>query len=244
MSMISSVPFLFAAQVLFLLKADQFAQKQGTSSHYSRKAVLITITALTLWGCLSAALSLGGLYDDLSFLSMLPGLWLPLVPIVIAGLVLLFLPLARTRFHQIALAVPPQWWIGIQTLRLFAVGTLIKTVIGQFPVHVELAIGLTDLAFGLSAAVLFSVVKARRMAADAIALWHIVGILIILIPGELAVQTGLPGGLQVFSNPPTAEVMLDFPMVLAPTLVVPVFLMLNALGAYAALQSQVLRRQH
>jgi hypothetical protein len=60
------------------------------------------------------------------------------------------------------------------------------------------------------------------------------GVLLIVIPGEIAIQTGLPGRFHVFATQPTSEVMLDFPIVLAPSLVVPVFLLLNILGVYAA----------
>ena len=44
-------------------------------------------------------------------------------------------------------------------------------------------------------------------------------------------QMGLPGPLQVFDGPPASEALLVYPMALAPTVVVPIFLMLNLWAA-------------
>lgn len=74
----------------------------------------------------------------------------------------------------------------------------------------------------------------RKISADALILWHITGIVIVAVPGVLAIQAGLPGAMQVFSQPPTAEIMLEYPMVLGPSLVVPLFFLFNGLGAWAA----------
>lgn len=235
MSRLSSIPILFVVECVFLLLAANLAENRRRHSARIRNAVLLIIVSLLIWGVVSAYLALSGIYAAPSFLALLPGLWLPIIPLSIVGFVLLLFPFTRSSFHQIALAIPPHWWVGIQSLRMFTLGTLLKTIVGEFPVHVELAIGLTDLVFGVSAMFLYPLAQTRRISTDALALWHIVGVLIVIVPGELAIQTGLPGRLQIFSTSPTAEVMLAFPMVLAPTLVVPIFLMLNMLGAYAAL---------
>ncbi len=48
----------------------------------------------------------------------------------------------------------------------------------------------------------------------------------------LLIQLGLPGALQVFTQPPTAEVVYRFPMSLAPIMVVPTFVTFNLLGIW------------
>ena len=200
----------------------------------ARTAAVAIALALCIWGLVSSVLAIVGVYDGARFLSSLPGLWLPAVPILLVGILVFVLPFIRSGVHDMARTAPAHWLVGIQTLRLAAIGTLIKTINGEFPLHVELAIGLTDIAFGLSATLLYPFARSGRISADALAVWHMTGVLLIVIPGEIAIQTGLPGRLHVFATPPTSEVMLDFPIVLAPSLVVPVFLLLNILGVYAA----------
>ncbi|MEM8837695.1 MAG: hypothetical protein AAGE89_06355, partial [Pseudomonadota bacterium] len=86
----------------------------------------------------------------------------------------------------------------------------------------------------------------NAISPDALVIWHLVGVLIILVPGGLAIQSGLPGPLQVFKDHPTSEVMFDWPMVMALSLVVPAFLLLNIFAAFAALRarhSKTLRKE-
>lgn len=225
---LSTIPVLFALQLAFL-----FAIGLKARSYAAVVAAFVVGFVLTGWGGVSAAMALSGVYETNWFLALFPGLWLPTIPFVLAFAVLL-IPAVRSGFLLMCDATPDHWFVAIQILRVAAVGTLIKTIQGDFPLEVELAIGLTDLAFGLSAIWLFFKARRNQVSADALMLWHIVGVLIIIIPGEIAMQTGLPGPMRVFTQYPTSEVMLDLPMVLAPSLVVPSFLLLNILAAFAA----------
>lgn len=228
---LSTIPLLFAAQIGFLALA---AMRARTAKAFAAATIIAVV--LLAWGFASAAIALGGVYDSGGFLRLLPGLWLPAVPFVVV-LTTFVLPVVRTGLSDMLQAVPADWFVGIQALRIAALGTLIKTIQGDFPLEVELAIGLTDLAFGLSAVWMFVLARCGSVSADALAIWHLVGVLIILMPGELVLQTGLPGPLRVFTEYPTSEVMLDWPMALAPSLVVPCFLLLNIFGAVAAFRS-------
>ena len=225
---VSSIPALFGLQMVFLLAAGTKAKAQPAIF-----AALFVGLILSAWGALSAVLALNGVYESKAFLALYPGLWLPAVPFVLIAVSLLF-PSVRAGLTLMADTVPAHWFVAVQVLRIAALGTLVKTVQGDFPLEVELAIGLTDLAFGLSAIWMFFKVRGERISEDALILWHAVGVLLIVIPGEVAMQSGLPGPAQVFTQHPTSEVMLDWPMVLAPSLVVPTFLLLNILAAVAA----------
>ena len=86
-----------------------------------------------------------------------PGFWFPAVPILLVGILLFVLPFIRSGVHDIARTAPAHSLVGIQALHLAAIGTLIKTINGEFPLHVELAIGLTDIVFGLSATFVLSI---------------------------------------------------------------------------------------
>ena len=81
MARLSTLPFLFIIECLFLLWA---ARKVG-----SRFASVVgLITGLSIWAGVSIWLAISGGYDHPQFLDLLPGLWLPLVPIfLVAALV-------------------------------------------------------------------------------------------------------------------------------------------------------------
>ncbi len=223
---LSSLPFLFATQCAFLLLAARKADLQP--------AVPIALIGLLAgWGATSVFLAMRGIYLNPTFLDLLPGFWLPLVPLILIAVAICVISIRQT-LYKLALRVPMAWFAGIQILRIAALGTLFKTIKGEFPIHVELAIGIVDLLFGLSAVLVYSLCKSQKISSDGLMVWHITGIVIVAIPGIFAIQAGLPGPLQLFSDPPTAEIMLQYPMVLGPSLVVPVFFLLNALGAWAA----------
>ncbi|PTX55706.1 hypothetical protein C8N43_0346 [Litoreibacter ponti] len=224
----STIPLLFAAQVLFLFVA---AAKARARTAYL--AAFVVTLALAAWGLTTATMATSGIYDTEAFLRLMPGLWLSTVPFLVVALTLL-LPPVRAGLLQMADAVPHHWFVAIQALRVLAIGTLIKTIQGDFPLEVELAIGITDFAFGLSAVWLFAKVRRGTLSHDALMMWHIVGVLIIVLPGGIAMQSGLPGPWRVFHEYPTSQAMLDWPMVLAPSLVVPIFLLLNIFAAVAA----------
>ncbi len=223
---LSTIPLVFVVQSIFLAVLTKKATR-------SSSAISLILLSLCLWGGVSFSLAVVGAYDSEIFLSLLPGFWLPAVPIGIVG-VLLGLPPVRSAVIQIALLTPPHWFVAIQALRVTALGTLIKTIQGEFPLHVEIAVGLNDIVYGLSAVLLYPLARQGQLSAYALMIWHWVGFLLVVVPGEIAIQTGLPGPLQIFDDPPTAEKMLDLWMVLAPSLVVPIFLMLNLLAIFSA----------
>lgn len=228
----TTLPFLLMAQLAFLLGA---ARRAGALVW----PLLLLAGVLLVWGAASTALALNGIYDDPRLLALLPGFWLSAVPFVLVAVTILAVAPLRAALWSIATAVPEHWFVGIQVLRLAALGTLIKTVQGAFPLTVEAAIGLTDIAFGLSALLLYRLARNGRLSPDALMIWHLVGALLVLIPGGLSIQTNLPGPLHIVEAPDVTGAIFDFPMVLAPSLVVPVFLMLNLLGAFAAYTKMV-----
>ena len=226
----SMLPAIFVVQIAYVLALGARASRRGLL------AMAIVSVALFGWALLTAWFARSGVYDAQGFLALLPGIWLPAVPFVLVA-VLLVVPSVRGGLKDIATTTPARWLVAIHGLRILAVGTLVKTVQGTFPLEVELAIGLTDLAYGLSALWVFALARSKRISADALVLWHLVGIALILVPGLPSLQAGLPGPFQAFDRFPTSAVMLDWPMVLGPTLVVPLFLLLNLLGALAARRS-------
>jgi len=184
-----------------------------------------------LWALASAALAITGTYLSERFLRLLPGLWLPLVPM----LAVLGAIGASREVRQSLLGVldvtPPEWLVAVHALRILALGTLVKTLQGEFPLHFELGVGLPDLAFGLSAPWMLYGVRGGAIGWRGLASWHLVGFAAVALPALPLLQLGLPGPLQLFDTPPTSEALLVYPMALAPTVAVPLFLLLNLWSA-------------
>ncbi len=109
------------------------------------------LAILVAWAVLSAHLASSGTYLASGLLKWMPGLWLPLVPFAIVGIALAISRDFRHALVGILDVTPPQWLVYVQAVRITALGTLIKTMQGAFPLHFELGVGITDLLFGLSA---------------------------------------------------------------------------------------------
>ncbi len=234
----STLPFLLAAILIFIATITQRAERLSYIKSQNTKSIYWVLGVLGLWTVASSMMSIQGFYASPRFWSLLPGLWLPFVPVTLCLIPFAISSQIRDSLIKILNATPISWLIYLQALRIAALGTLFKTIIGQFPVHVELVIGISDLIFGFSAFYVAKRVVTNTISWRGLALWNLVGASIIIIPGEIAIQMGLPGFLQVFDSPPTAEVMFEFPLVLAPTVVVPLLVVMNGLVAWWLLKTQ------
>ena len=136
-------------------------------------------------------------------------------------------------------ATPVHWLTGVQALRIAALGTAYKTHLGLFPVYFELWVGIPDLLFGVSALVITWLSARGRLGTRALVAWHVIGVIIIVPTALVLLQLGLPGPLRVFNTAPTAEQVLAFPMSLAPTMVVPTFVLFNVLAIWREVQKSV-----
>lgn len=153
---------------MFLTSAARTAAIRLRGQSRARSAGVAIALALCIWG-LSAACLRSSASTTVRDFYRPPGFWFPAVPILLVGILLFVLPFIRSGVHDIARTAPAHSLVGIQALRLAAIGTLIKTINGEFPLHVELAIGLTDIAFGLSATLLYPFARSGRISADALA---------------------------------------------------------------------------
>jgi len=56
---------------------------------------------------------------------------------------------------------------------------------------------------------------------------NLIGFIIIVPFAVILINVGLPGPLYMIEESPSLKTIFEFPMVLAPTLVVPIFAMVN-----------------
>jgi hypothetical protein len=231
MGHLSTLPFLAGALGAFWLwlAAGSFRNRRiGPSGLWW---VIIWLGALGAWGLATSHLAISGDYKTQAFYRLLPGLWLPLVPIVLTVLLLFASISLRRALLTIALQ-HTRAMVLIHALRIAALGSLYKTYIGVFPAFFAYFVGLPDLLFGLSALALGLSSKLDALGPRAVIAWNLVGIAVIL-PAPILIQLGLPGPFYTFTSLPDGRALFEYPMVLAPTLVVTFFITMNAIHAAA-----------
>ena len=228
---LSTIPFLLAGLVGFVAWLAFRAERHAAISRGERHSMWTVLAILVVWAVASALLASSGAYMSEGLLRFLPGLWLPTVPLAIVGLALGLSGSFRRALVGIFDATPQQWLVHVQAVRIAGLGTLIKTIDGSFPLYFEVGVGIPDFCFGLSALWVARALRRGAIGWRALALWNIFGFAVVVLPALPLLQMGLPGPLRVFEEPPASEALLVYPMALAPTVVVPLFVMLNLWAA-------------
>ena len=216
-------PFLVATMVAFFAV---IVVRTHTLSRRERMASWGFLAILAGWIILSTSLSIRGVYRTEAFRALYPTLWYPFMPGIL-GIAALALPSFRAAALKIADATPLHWFVWFEAIRIAAIGTLIKTFQHTFPLVLELAVGVPDLIVGLSAPFVAVWLRRGQVARQALVLWHVIGIGVILINGAGLLHLGMPGPHYVLTAQPDTSVLFEFPLVLAPTFAVPMLVTVN-----------------
>lgn len=225
---VSTIPLLCVALTVFWLWLGVRSLRHGSIAREEFAALIAWLFVLGLWGVTSARFAHSGFYDSATFLSLLPGLWWPLIPMLLTGCMMVAVPFRRALFavvgrHSRAL-------VAIHALRIAAIGGVLKGLNGLLPPSFALSIGIPDLVIGVSALGFAVFWPKNGWPPRALIAWNVLGVVVIL-PAPLLAQMGLPGPLYVFASDPDARALFDYPMVLAPTLIVPLLMTMNAIHA-------------
>lgn len=228
MTNFSSVPALAVALGVTwtVLAARSTSRKALRRTEFG--ALALWALAMAGWGALSASHAIGGDYRTEGFLRSLPGFWLPFIPVGFSA-AFLAAPAFRSGLFKL-FAANHRAFVLLQGLRVLAIGGVTKGLTGHLPPSFALPIGIPDFLFGLSALWLGLRMAERRPAPATLIAWNLVGVAVIL-PAPFLMQMGMPGPLYTFMSQPDARALLDYPMALAPTLIVPTFITLNAMHA-------------
>lgn len=218
------MPLLIVVLFGFLAFVVQRLAGRGGLQELERRALWILWFALVAWGGVTGVLSATGLYVSEGFLSHSPGYWLPFVPVVITLILVTSSASLREGLRKLVDRTPPHWFCAIHAVRILAVGSLFKAALGQFPREFAWYVGIPDLLFGLSAVPVTLLVSRRNPESRTLVAWHLAGAMVILVP--------VLGLMHRFMHDPLFSVLLTLPMVFAPTLVVPLLVMLNLLVAW------------
>lgn len=225
----STVPFLVLALLAFLPACAAVAARRLPERAPRMMPLVVLSLLLGIWVAVSSWASTTDLYDQEAFLRLLPGFWLPLVPMLIATFCYIASPTLRCTLTRTLNGTPRHWHVLFQALRLASAGAMYKAYQGEFPIYFAVFSGGPDFLYALSALWMSTRVKRGEISRTALIAWNIIGFAALALTAPLLLQLGLPGPLQVFTTAPLSDIILEFPMALAPTLTGPLFIMMNAL---------------
>jgi hypothetical protein len=185
-----------------------------------RRAALLTGAAAALlggWLAASAAFAGHGWYD--TRLSQVP--WMP---VAAAGFLAVLLALSRIPVVARALAAPgmPSRLLSPHSFRVVGVFFLLYLTFGHLPALFALPAGLGDIAAGIAAPL--AARKLTQGTGRRAALWfNAFGITDLTVAGTLGALTGY----QLLNVTPSAAPISELPLVLVPTVTVPLLLALH-----------------
>ena len=194
-----------------------------------RRATLLRTTATLLGGWLVLAFWLGakGVYQGASG-SMLPGLLLGLavvLPIVIG----LTLAAASRTVRDILAVTPPHLLIGVQLYRLLGVVFLVLPAQERIPAEFANPAGWGDVVVGASAPIVAALYYRDAARWHGLAVfWSLFGLADLVVAVTMGVLTA-PGDLQRLAFDRPNALVATFPLVLVPTVLVPISILLHLL---------------
>ena len=186
------------------------------------RSVYGLLLAFLAWTAIAFVLGLRGTHVDL--MEHVPLLWQAFVPMVLWSTAFTFSGTLRNGLRGIATSTPGHWLVLIQALRIGALGGIIKGVRGEVASDFVFWIGIPDFLFGLSALVVGRLLLRKAIGPRVLMAWNLVGFSLIFLP------TFVP--MSYWMNEPGFSFIFEFPMVLAPSIVIPILISLNLLHAW------------
>ncbi|MDD2932799.1 MAG: hypothetical protein PHO76_02845 [Methylotenera sp.] len=115
---------------------------------------------------------------------------------------------------------------SIHILRLLAVGTAIKYLQRQLPLHFLILGSIPDFLFAISAVVVTMLLGEHTLSREFLIAWHTTGMIVFF--GALSMFFTVPSPLYIWHTEPDASITFKFPMLLAPNFTVPLFMLAHA----------------
>jgi hypothetical protein len=214
----STTPLLVLAICAFWGWAARASRSRGEITGAQARAIYAWLAILVFWGIATSLLAIGGGYRSAGFYRLLPGFWVPLAPVFISAALLALWPTFRSALWIVTGKTSPRAFMLVHSLRIAAIGGIVKASQGLLPASFAYPVGIPDFAFGLLSLTLF-LLGGRGYTIRTLVAWNLAGIAV-LLAAPVLMQMGLPGPLHLLAGQPDARALFEFPMVLAPTLVV------------------------
>lgn len=216
------LPLFVALVFIFCFAITYRAKIKGLIDAMEARSIYILLTGLLIWTLLSALLGVQGFHTQ--FALDIPFLWQAFVPVILWISAFLISSRFRSGLLGICTATPSHWLISIQALRIGAIGGIAKGFGDEISSGYVFWVGIPDFLFGVTA-VFFAWYLLRNPANSRfLVVWNLLGFLLIFVP------TFLP--MNYWMNEPGFMFIFEYPMVLAPSIVVPMLISLNLLQAW------------
>ena len=223
----SLVPLLAILTLAFGVFITAKAKKDRSISRAEARGAYFLVLALAVWTVILIALGIGGTH--VALMDQVPLLWQAGIPVTIVFINLILSRNLRRALHGIASSTPPHWLVFFQALRIGAPGGVIKGIQGQITSSFVFWIGIPDFLFGVSAILVGWLLLRQAVSKGFLVVWSLIGASIILLPTFPL--------MNYWMNEPGFVFIFEFPMVLAPGIVVPMIIFFNLLSAWGAFQS-------
>jgi len=223
----------FAAGALAWYGADRVARRAlpGRSATALSLGIALFLGA---WWAAAFALGVGGYFQAGPGTRVPPVAW-ALVPFAVG----LLAPFVWPAFRKVVDAVPLDWLIGVQVIRVLGGLFLVQHLRGALPGEFAWPAGVGDLLVGLTAIPVARLWRAGHPSARGAAVaWNLLGIADLVLAVTLGVLTA-PGPFHVLTPDAPNQTIAAFPDVLVPAFAVPLWLQLH----YYTLRRLVGRRR-
>ncbi|MCH7567689.1 MAG: hypothetical protein IH787_08555 [Nitrospirae bacterium] len=218
----SVLPIFVIILFIFCIGITRRAKLHQSINVAEGRSVYALLLAFFAWTLIAIVLGIKGIH--LSLMEHIPLLWQACVPVVLLTIGLIFSRTLRSGLRGIAATTPWHWLVFAHALRIGAIGGVIKGIKGEITSGFVLWVGIPDFLFGLSALVVGWLLLRNAVSHSFLAIWNLVGVLVILLPLFIP--------MIYWMNDPGFAFIFEFPMVLAPSIIVPIFILLNLLMAW------------
>ncbi len=225
---LSLVPLLAILTLAFGVFITAKARKDRSISGAEARSVYFLVLAFAVWTVILIALGIGGIH--VALMDQVPFLWQSGIPVTILFINFILSRNLRRALHGIASSTPQHWLVFFQALRIGALGGVIKGIQGQITSSYVLWIGIPDFLFGVSAILVGWLLLREAVSKSFLVVWGLIGASLILLPTFPL--------MNYWMNEPGFVFIFEFPMVMAPGIVVPMLIFFNLLLAWGAFQSR------
>ncbi len=218
----SVLPIFVIIIFIFCIGITRRAKLNQSINVAEGRSVYALLLAFFAWTVIAVVLGIRGIHPSL--MEEIPLLWQACVPVVLLTIGLIFSRTLRSGLRGIVATTPWHWLVFAHALRIGAIGGVMKGIKGEITSGFVLWVGIPDFLFGLSALVVGWLLLRNAVSLSFLAIWNLVGASLVLLPTFIL--------MNYWMNEPGFVFIFEFPMVLAPSIVVPIFIFLNLLMAW------------
>ncbi|MCA9925878.1 MAG: hypothetical protein KC421_26075 [Anaerolineales bacterium] len=205
---------------------SRVSHSAGLTENVRSRLVTAVTLFLVIWVTLAFGLGIAGFFAP-NDNQIIPNIALTAVPLLLGiGL------LSVVGFRRILVVMPLEWAVGIQFVRAIGIFFLILSARGLMPAAFAGPAGWGDVLTGIAAPVAaFALATKRRWARPFTFIWNLFGMADLVTAVTLGVLTS-PGILQQLALNQPNTLITSFPIILIPSLAVPLMMILHIVSLY------------